>query len=189
MVTAVLRRGSRESVTLNVSGVEAIGVVGVPLIKPVDALRVNPAGNVPEVNCQVKGTRAAGGGEHLRIRYACLSVGQGCGGDGEYGGRDGYGEVRGHGFDPMNASHPVGKRRRLCDVGIQRKYISYGVTPGGNRDLSSVKVTTMCQVHRRGRSPEDERSVSMVSNLWTHSAKAAGNVPSTTAAPVANCPW
>lgn len=43
-----------ESVTLKPSGVLAIGVVGVPLISPVDAFSVNPAGNVPEVNCHVK---------------------------------------------------------------------------------------------------------------------------------------
>ena len=41
-----------ESVTLNVRGAFA-AAVGVPLICPVDALRVRPAGSVPEVNCQL----------------------------------------------------------------------------------------------------------------------------------------
>src|ERR1035441_9530697 len=41
-----------ESVTLNVSGVAVMGVLGVPLIKPVDAFSDNPAGKVPAVTCQ-----------------------------------------------------------------------------------------------------------------------------------------
>ena len=38
---------------LKVSGVALAVAVGVPLIRPVDAFSVNPAGKVPEVNCQV----------------------------------------------------------------------------------------------------------------------------------------
>jgi hypothetical protein len=45
--------GEPESVTLKLRGVAVTAVVGVPLIKPVDVLNVKPAGNVPEVNCQV----------------------------------------------------------------------------------------------------------------------------------------
>jgi hypothetical protein len=46
--------GEPESVTLKTSGVLATGVVGVPLISPLEAFSVNPAGSVPEVNCHVK---------------------------------------------------------------------------------------------------------------------------------------
>ena len=42
-----------ESVTLNVSGVEVIGVAGVPLISPVVAVSDSPAGSVPTVNSQL----------------------------------------------------------------------------------------------------------------------------------------
>ncbi len=45
--------GEPESVTLKLSGVAVTWVVGVPLIKPVDAFSDNPAGSVPAVNCQV----------------------------------------------------------------------------------------------------------------------------------------
>jgi hypothetical protein len=45
--------GDPESVALKVSGVAPAVAVGVPLIRPVDAFSVNPAGKVPEVNCQV----------------------------------------------------------------------------------------------------------------------------------------
>jgi hypothetical protein len=38
---------------LKVSGVALAVAVGVPLIRPADALSVNPAGKVPEVNCQL----------------------------------------------------------------------------------------------------------------------------------------
>src|ERR1035441_10958260 len=41
-----------ESVTLNVSGVAVMGVLGVPLINPVDAFSDNPAGKVPAVTCR-----------------------------------------------------------------------------------------------------------------------------------------
>ena len=46
--------GLLESVTLKVSVVAATGAVGVPLMTPA-VLRVNPAGRMPEVNCQVYG--------------------------------------------------------------------------------------------------------------------------------------
>ena len=45
--------GDPESVTLKLSGVAVAAAVGVPLISPLDALRLRPAGKVPEVNCQV----------------------------------------------------------------------------------------------------------------------------------------
>jgi hypothetical protein len=45
--------GVLESVTLNVSGEAVTTAVGVPLIAPVKAFNVKPAGSVPEVNCQV----------------------------------------------------------------------------------------------------------------------------------------
>src|ERR1017187_3074061 len=45
--------GEPESVTLKVSGVALTCALGVPLINPEAAVRVNPAGSVPEVNCQV----------------------------------------------------------------------------------------------------------------------------------------
>jgi hypothetical protein len=47
--------GEPESVTLKVRDVFADGVVGVPLISPVDALSVKPAGNVPTIIDQVNG--------------------------------------------------------------------------------------------------------------------------------------
>jgi hypothetical protein len=47
--------GVPESVTLNVSGVAVAGDVGVPLTTPSVVFSVNPAGSVPEVNCQVNG--------------------------------------------------------------------------------------------------------------------------------------
>jgi hypothetical protein len=43
--------GVLESVTLKVSRVAAAAVVGVPVIAPVDAFNVKPAGNVPEASC------------------------------------------------------------------------------------------------------------------------------------------
>jgi hypothetical protein len=43
--------GVPESITLKVSGVELIAVVGVPLITP--DVRVKPAGSVPAVSVQV----------------------------------------------------------------------------------------------------------------------------------------
>jgi hypothetical protein len=45
--------GEPESVAWNTRGVALTAGVGVPLIRPDDALRVRPAGKVPEVNCQV----------------------------------------------------------------------------------------------------------------------------------------
>ena len=45
--------GGPESVTLKLNGVAFAVAVGVPLITPVDAFSVNPAGRVPEVNCQL----------------------------------------------------------------------------------------------------------------------------------------
>ena len=44
--------GTPESVTLKVNGVAVAEAVGVPLMTPA-ALRVKPAGSVPEFNCQV----------------------------------------------------------------------------------------------------------------------------------------
>ena len=43
--------GEPESVTLKETDVEFTGVVGVPLMRPA-ALRLNPAGKVPALNCQ-----------------------------------------------------------------------------------------------------------------------------------------
>ena len=48
-----VRAGLLESVTLKVSGVLVTDVVGVPVIAPVEALRVKPAGRVPLVSDQV----------------------------------------------------------------------------------------------------------------------------------------
>jgi hypothetical protein len=45
--------GVPESVALKVNGVALAVAVGVPLIRPEDAFSVNPAGRVPEVNCQL----------------------------------------------------------------------------------------------------------------------------------------
>src|ERR1039458_638095 len=45
--------GTAESLSLNVSGVAVMGFVGVPLICPVAAFKVRPAGNVPAVTCQL----------------------------------------------------------------------------------------------------------------------------------------
>src|SRR5260370_34716159 len=45
--------GTPESVTLNVSGVAVMGLVGVPLMMPVAGSQVRPAGNVPPVTCQL----------------------------------------------------------------------------------------------------------------------------------------
>jgi|ERR1017187_10567836 hypothetical protein len=45
--------GEPESVTLKLNGVALAVAVGVPLIRPDDAFRINPAGRVPEVNCQL----------------------------------------------------------------------------------------------------------------------------------------
>ena len=51
--TLAVCTGELESVTWKLSGVAFTAAVGVPLIKPVDAFNVNPAGKVPVVNCQV----------------------------------------------------------------------------------------------------------------------------------------
>ena len=48
-----MRAGLLESVTLNTNGVAVTMLVGVPIIAPVDAFRVRPAGNVPEVSDHV----------------------------------------------------------------------------------------------------------------------------------------
>ena len=53
LTLAVCAVGEPESVTLKVSGVAVTGVLGVPLIKPVDAFSDNPAGKVPAVTCHV----------------------------------------------------------------------------------------------------------------------------------------
>jgi hypothetical protein len=48
-----VRAGLPESVTLKVSGVLATAAHGVPVIAPVEAFRVKPAGSVPIVSDQV----------------------------------------------------------------------------------------------------------------------------------------
>ena len=53
--TVAVCTGELESVTLKLNGVALIAVVGVPLIRPVDAVSERPAGNVPTVNCHVYG--------------------------------------------------------------------------------------------------------------------------------------
>jgi hypothetical protein len=53
-VTAALRDGTLESVTCNLTMLED-GNVGVPVICPVAPLRLNPAGNRPEVMVQKYG--------------------------------------------------------------------------------------------------------------------------------------
>ena len=45
--------GLLESVTLNVSGRAFAVTVGVPIIAPVDAFKLRPAGSVPDVSDQV----------------------------------------------------------------------------------------------------------------------------------------
>src|SRR5258707_12859363 len=52
-LTVAVWTGELESVTLKLSGVALTAAVGVPLINPLDAFNVNPAGKVPAVNCQV----------------------------------------------------------------------------------------------------------------------------------------
>ena len=52
-LTDCVPAGLPESVTLNVSGVLVTAVVGVPVIAPVEALRLSPAGNAPLVSDQV----------------------------------------------------------------------------------------------------------------------------------------
>ena len=52
-LTVAVCAGEPESVTLKLSGVAVTPADGVPLINPVDVLRPRPAGNEPEVNCQV----------------------------------------------------------------------------------------------------------------------------------------
>jgi hypothetical protein len=46
--------GEPESVTLKVKDAALTGTVGIPLISPLDALRVKPLGSVPAVNCQLR---------------------------------------------------------------------------------------------------------------------------------------
>ena len=50
-----MRAGLPESVTLKVSGVLATAAEGVPVIAPVEAFMVKPAGSVPLVSDQVYG--------------------------------------------------------------------------------------------------------------------------------------
>ena len=50
-----VRAGLLESVTIKVSGVLATAAEGVPVIAPVEAFRVKPAGRVPLVSDQVYG--------------------------------------------------------------------------------------------------------------------------------------
>ena len=45
--------GELESVTLKLSSVAVTTVADVPLINPLEVFKVKPAGNVPEVSCQV----------------------------------------------------------------------------------------------------------------------------------------
>ncbi len=52
-LTDRVRAGLLESVTLKVSGVLVTGAVGVPVMAPVAAFRVKPAGTVPLVSDQV----------------------------------------------------------------------------------------------------------------------------------------
>ena len=68
--------GVVESVTLNVSDVPVVGAVGVPLIRPVDAFSVKPAGSVPEVSVQLYGAVPAANCQALRIRHSCLTARQ-----------------------------------------------------------------------------------------------------------------
>ena len=51
--TLLVWTGLPESVALNVSGVLVTVAVGVPVIAPVEALRLKPAGKVPLVKVQV----------------------------------------------------------------------------------------------------------------------------------------
>jgi hypothetical protein len=46
--------GEPESVTLKLRGEAVTGAVGVPLMRPVDALSAKPFGKVPDVNCHDK---------------------------------------------------------------------------------------------------------------------------------------
>ena len=48
-----VRAGLLESATLNVSGVLATDAEGVPVMAPVEAFRVTPAGRDPVINDQV----------------------------------------------------------------------------------------------------------------------------------------
>ena len=52
-LTDLFCAGLPESVTINVSGVALTIVVGVPLIVPVAASKVRPAGSAPPVRLQV----------------------------------------------------------------------------------------------------------------------------------------
>jgi hypothetical protein len=54
-VTELVCTGLLESVSLKVSEVALAVAVGVPVIAPVEVLRVSPAGSVPLVSDQVKG--------------------------------------------------------------------------------------------------------------------------------------
>ena len=53
--TLCVRAGLPESDTLNVSGVLATDAEGMPVMAPVEALRVRPAGREPLVSDQVYG--------------------------------------------------------------------------------------------------------------------------------------
>ena len=52
-LTVFVNAGLLESVTLKVSGVPFTAAVGVPVIEPVEAFRLKPAGSVPLVSDQV----------------------------------------------------------------------------------------------------------------------------------------
>jgi hypothetical protein len=52
-VTVCVRAGLLASVTLNVNSETVAATVGVPIIAPVDAFKLRPAGRVPDVSDQV----------------------------------------------------------------------------------------------------------------------------------------
>jgi hypothetical protein len=54
-VAVCVRAGLLESVTLNVRGVLATEAEGVPVMAPIEAFRVKPAGRAPMVSDQVYG--------------------------------------------------------------------------------------------------------------------------------------
>ena len=58
-----VRAGLLESVTMKVRGVLATAAEGVPVMAPVEAFRVKPAGRVPLVSDQVYGRTPPGRGE------------------------------------------------------------------------------------------------------------------------------
>jgi uncharacterized protein YunC (DUF1805 family) len=52
-LTVVVCCGALESVTRNVKGVLATEVVGVPVMSPLNAFRLRPAGRAPEISVQL----------------------------------------------------------------------------------------------------------------------------------------